>query len=45
LGVRNKDNKLVPFQLTEDLKPDVPGNLLGLYKPFLVIPSDLSIKD
>jgi len=25
LGVRNKDNKLVPFQLTEDLKPDVPA--------------------
>ncbi|VVB01548.1 unnamed protein product [Arabis nemorensis] len=25
LGTRNKDNKLVPFQLTEDLKPDVPA--------------------
>lgn len=25
LGTRNKENKLVPFQLTEDLKPDVPA--------------------
>lgn len=25
LGMRNKENKLVPFQLTEDLKPDVPA--------------------
>ncbi|WZZ49021.1 LOW QUALITY PROTEIN: hypothetical protein YC2023_049128 [Brassica napus] len=25
LGTRNKEDKLVPFQLTEDLKPDVPA--------------------
>ncbi|KAH0851364.1 hypothetical protein HID58_091057 [Brassica napus] len=25
LGTMNKENKLVPFQLTEDLKPDFPG--------------------
>ncbi|XP_048611870.1 probable protein phosphatase 2C 74 [Brassica napus] len=28
LGTRNKENKLVPFQLTEDLKPDVPVLML-----------------
>uniref|UniRef100_A0A0D2ZYM2 PPM-type phosphatase domain-containing protein n=1 Tax=Brassica oleracea var. oleracea TaxID=109376 RepID=A0A0D2ZYM2_BRAOL len=28
LGTRNKENKLVPFQLTEDFKPDVPGVLM-----------------
>ncbi|KAG2280087.1 hypothetical protein Bca52824_051307 [Brassica carinata] len=27
LGTRNKENKLVPFQLTEDLKPDVPEDV------------------
>lgn len=44
--MRNKDNKLVPFQLTEDLKPDVPGNLASksLFD-YILVPSDLSIKD